>query len=717
MGAQRENSNKLKAEVEKLKRLNKDLKSQFEKEVNDLKQAELIKNIQYNIADAVVKSDNLKELFGVVRFELSRIIDTKNFYIAFYDEKSHKFYSPFEKDEMQLIPEWPAGKSLTGLVVNEQKSLLLNKEETFQLAKSNKIELIGKTAESWLGVPLKIDNKATGALVVQSYDNPDAYSDDCKKVLEIIANQLSVYIERKKAQQALKESEKRYRSVLENAFDGIYILHGKHFEFVNDRFCDITEYNREELLSKTFNLYDILTKEGQQIIDKRYDDRLKGLDVPNIVELQIYTKSGKIKDIQISNSTLSIDEEPRVLGIMRDITETKRAYALGKEVEIAKKSLEFKQNFLANISHEIRTPLTGVLGMAEVLETTELNEKQKTYLETLIQASENLREIIDLILDYAKIEAGEIKPKNIKFSLKKIILDTNEIFLPEIEKKGLKIEFNVKSEIPKLIIADRQRINQIYSNLLSNAVKFTEKGQITVNLYSCDDFDKSVTEKSSNERFFKIEVIDTGQGISEEEKKHLFKPFSKIEQSDVRVIEGTGLGLAICKELVSMLEGDIGFESQQGKGSKFYFVFKAKSVDGIPKKRITKEQKENKVKSNLNVLFVEDKKMTQKVVKLILNSMGHKVEIANNGKEALEEFKPGKFDLVLMDIQMPVMDGITATSILREKYNELPPIVGLSANAFEGDRKKYMNKGLDDYLTKPVNSDDFQELFDRLFKM
>ncbi len=714
MKDQLKNEKCLEKEIEDLKQQNNELKAQYEKDMRALRQTELIKNIQYKIADAFVNTDKLEALFESVRSQLSGLFDTTNFYIAFYDEKTDMFYSPFEKDEKDSIPRWQADKSLTGLVLKRKQSLLLNKNEINKLAESKEVEFIGTMCKSWLGVPLQTGNKVIGALVVQSYDNPNAYNKTSKEVLETLANQLSIYIERKNAEKALKESEKRYRSLLENAFDGIYILHGKNFVYVNDRFCEITGYSKEDLLCTHFNLTHMLTEESREIIEKRYNERLKGKEVSSLVEFQIFTKPGIIKDIQVSNTALSIDEEPRVLGIMRDITELKRANALEQEIAVARKSVEFKQNFLANISHEIRTPLTGVLGMAEVLEKTNLSQKQANYLNTLIQSGENLREIIDLILDYSKIESGAIKLKKNTFSLEKLFNDANNMFSPQIIKKEIKLETCINPQIPKFLTSDRQRINQVLNNLLSNAVKFTEKGKISVEATLTDNKEKNkLLTIEEDDIFIKIEVKDTGKGISDKEKEHLFKPFSLFEQHSIRKIEGTGLGLAICKELTSLLEGDIGVESQPGVGSNFWFTFKAKPVND-DKNNIGNENYNNKKTTRaLNILCVEDKKVTQKVIILLLNSLGHKVDIANDGEEALKMFKPEKYDLVLMDIQMPVMDGITATKSLREKHSNLPPIVGLSANAFEGDRKKYMDLGLDEYLTKPVKEEDFVKILQK----
>ncbi len=388
---------------------------------------------------------------------------------------------------------------------------------------------------------------------------------------------------------------------------------------------------------------------------------------------------------------------------------------LEKEVEIAQKSLEFKKNFLANMSHEIRTPLTGILGMAEIIAKTDLNIEQREYINTLINSGESLKEIIDLILDFSKLEAGQVKLKSTVFSLNKVIEDIKKCYSPMCDKKELTLNTIISSYIPEFIIADVNKVNQILTNLLSNAVKFTDEGGITVKAFIDDKHPELGLNKDRKIISIKIEVRDTGKGISADQYDKLFKPFSQIELGQTRNIEGTGLGLSICKELSDMLGGEIGVKSKEENGSIFWFTFKAIEADNND---VIKANAQTEISStnnkSLSVLLVEDKTVTQKVVKLFLNSLGHKVVFANNGKEALEVFKPGMFDLILMDIQMPVMDGVAATKKLRETYKVLPPIVGLSANAFEGDREKFMSMGMDEYLTKPVKENDFVELLKKL---
>ncbi len=381
---------------------------------------------------------------------------------------------------------------------------------------------------------------------------------------------------------------------------------------------------------------------------------------------------------------------------------------LKQEVVIAKQSAEFKQNFLANMSHEIRTPLTGILGMAEILSRTRLDTNQKDYLNTLILSGENLRETINMVLDYSKIEAGKLKIKQEIFPLKELFADAEKLF-SALKKENILMEMFIHPDIPEFIISDQRRINQVINNLLSNAVKFTPKGKITLvaSLENKDPGNLSIEEEDTIT--LKIIVKDTGCGISKENQLKLFTPFYQVEQSFDRSFDGTGLGLAISKELVHILGGQIGMDSQEGKGSSFWFTIKAtlpqsKDLVSFPPK-INYEKKLKK----LSVLLVEDKVVNQKVILLMLKSLGHSVTITANGAEALQVFAPGKFDLILMDIQMPVMDGITAMEKLRKRYKNLPPIVGLSANAFEGDREKYMALGMDEYITKPVKQTDFEK--------
>jgi signal transduction histidine kinase/ligand-binding sensor protein len=503
----------------------------------------------------------------------------------------------------------------------------------------------------------------------------------------------------------LDESNKRNESLL-SAIPDIMFLFSKEDVFLD---CHIPDGDmlimpKEAFMNK--RVQDILPPE---IVSAHEMARKKLFETgqPQVYQYAANTAKG----LKYFESSMVMHDENKILAIVRDISQVKKAMELEQEILVTRKSAEFKQKFLANMSHEIRTPLTGMMGLADILANTELNEKQKLYVEHLRQSGENLRHIINLILDYSKIESGQITIKPIAFASDSMFDSATNLF-SSVCQKPIQLLKDLSPDIPDYIITDQHRLNQILNNLVSNAVKFTEEGSISL---SASVFKEFSNPANSSEMIIKVEVSDTGIGIQPDLQKYLFKPFSQIETNEMRSIEGTGLGLSICRELSALLGGEIGIESKPGKGSTFWFTFKTTKADVS---QIIIKPKNNHLpgpnKSKLNILLVEDKKVNQMVVTLILKDLGHKVMTANNGQEAIDHFNPDHFDLILMDIQMPVMDGITATAFLKQKYSQLPPIVGLSANAFEGDREKYMAMGMDDYLTKPVKGEDFNELIERL---
>ncbi|MBW6478713.1 MAG: response regulator [Bacteroidales bacterium] len=397
----------------------------------------------------------------------------------------------------------------------------------------------------------------------------------------------------------------------------------------------------------------------------------------------------------------------KLVGIITDITEKKINEQLKQEILLARESADFKRDFLAQMSHEIRTPLTAIEGIAELMQKTHLSDIQKDYMETLYFSLESLRNVTDEVLDFSKIEAGKIVINPVTFKPSEIAQKA-EKFFQSVCKKPLKFCTEGFEELPELIHADKQRVMQIITNLLSNAVKYSGKGTVKL---------KARPEKNlgNGEMLIRIEVEDEGPGIHHELMKSLFKPFSQIHIPDEEMkMQGTGLGLSICKELSVLLGGEAGVESEPGKGSSFWFTFLAEIKDS---QDASYEREELQVTENthtLKILLAEDKEINKKVISLMLQSIGHEVVTVSNGKEAFEICTQQKFDLVLMDVQMPVMDGIEATKLIKSKCPDPPPVIGLSANALDEDRKKYTRAGMDDYISKPFKTNDIVKLIEKL---
>jgi PAS domain S-box-containing protein len=510
----------------------------------------------------------------------------------------------------------------------------------------------------------------------------------------------------------IQESEEMFRSLLQTVPDIIIKTDIKgNISFANEQAFKVGgNISREDLQNR--NLLSFIAPEDASRASENLQQMLH--HHPGVIEYRFSMDGINFFDAELNGEVIR-NKNGKPVGMVftiRDITERKlielerhEKDTLEEKIAVAEESLKFKQNFLANMSHEIRTPLTGVLGMIDILEQTNLSDVQRDYLETIKTSGENLREIINQVLDYSKIEAGKItiNPDVMSFNT---LLENAVALYKNTVNVGVRLHYSLDTEIPEYIVADKSRLSQVLNNYVSNAVKFTSQGSIHIktSLASIDAKKKNVV--------IKIEVSDSGIGIAKDLQEKLFVPFSQIEAIDTRHYEGTGLGLSICRQLIDMMGGQTGLLSEEGRGSTFWFTFPAQIAHAH--QAIIKETPEPVSDKSLRILLAEDKLVNQKVITLILASLGHTIIVVCNGKQAIEQYKPDRFDLILMDIQMPIMDGITAAKTLKQTFTNLPPIVGLSANAFEGDREKYMDQGMDDYLTKPIKKTDFFELLIRL---
>ncbi|MDP8212308.1 MAG: PAS domain S-box protein [Candidatus Zapsychrus exili] len=522
---------------------------------------------------------------------------------------------------------------------------------------------------------------------------------------------------RKIAERKIQESENKIRVILDNSPVAITLADDQ------ERIISWNKCTEHLLGMKKKDLYLRPVKDLYPDVEwkkiRSEDIRKKGSK--QNLETKILRKKGKSIDVYLSVNVLR-DTSNKIIGsvgILQDITEQKVAKkTLLKAKLVAEEANESKSLFLANMSHEVRTPMNTVLGMIDLTLDTQLDEEQKDNLIVAKEAAKNLLSLLNDILDLSRVEAGKITLENIEFHLSNVAKNICKGMAVLARDKDVEIKLNIDSKVPVLVKGDPARIRQILINLINNAIKFTRQGSITTNI--------SVESKSGKGVVLLFAVSDEGIGIPKDRQNKIFDVFTQSDNSTTRKYGGTGLGLAICKKLSEMMGGKIWVESKEGEGSTFNFTVKLgivkKDEDSFLLEQGSSDVSEEFLKENLkglNILLAEDNIVNQKIVIRMLEKQGWKVEAVDNGQEAVNRLDAERFDLVLMDGNMPILDGFEATIAIREneeKTGNHIPIVVLTGRVTEEDKKKCREAGMDGYVSKPIDRQKLLEEIANLFR-
>ncbi len=526
--------------------------------------------------------------------------------------------------------------------------------------------------------------------------------------VRLIIEQLRDITSQKAAERALKDSEERYRLLVDMSPDGICLHSDGKVVFINAAGARILGASSPEVTIGS-PVCNFVNPNSRILADERMMTAAEHRDGDNstLREEKIRRKDGSLVDVEVVCLPFkSYNGKPAAQVVFRDITERKRyEEQLRAAKEAAEAATSAKSEFLANMSHEIRTPMNAVIGLTGLLLDDDITVSQREYLETIRSSGNALLSVINNILDLSKIEAGMMELECQPFCLLSCLKDALSQVAATAIKKGLKIKCDLREDTPESIIGDPSRLRQVLVNLLNNAVKFTKEGEI--------DLSVSSTLKGDGEYEIYFAVKDTGIGIPEDKRDRLFQSFSQIDASTTRKYGGTGLGLAISKKLVELMGGRIWVESESGRGSTFQIAIPARAANGEPVPNakpvcVPGDGVHGKDDGSLRILLAEDNVVNQMVALKMLNKLGYRADVAGNGIEVLQNLERQRYDVVLMDILMPEMDGLEATRRIRQRWPKDPKIIAMTASVLKGDRELCLEAGMDGYISKPTNIEELE---------
>lgn len=515
----------------------------------------------------------------------------------------------------------------------------------------------------------------------------------------------------KRRELLLTESRQRLAATTRSALDAVIVMQedGTIVDW-NNAAVTFFGYAQEFAIGK--NMSELIIperfREAHKNGMKKYLETGETNVIGKRIEIDALYSDGSEFPVELAINVAKDLDQKIFIAYLRDISQRKLAETeLKKALALAKEANEAKANFLAIMSHEMRTPLNGVIGALDLLGRTKLSKHQTDLVDTAEQSGEALLAQISDVLDFSRMEAGKLELDLAPFDVRKLLTSIENILRTKITESFNVFEIISDPLLSNILIGDAKRLRQVLLNFASNAAKFTTQGKIVLKAGPVDD--------AKLGRAIEFSIADTGIGISPESILLLFKEFSMVDSSYHRQSEGTGLGLAISKRIVEAMKGTVGVESELGKGSRFWFRIVLEEGHTVIADKPLEHEKVNVASTSLRILLVEDNITNQMVARQMLGNLNHNITIANDGKQAVEHARKTQFDLILMDISMPVMDGLEATRIIRSTggMSAKTPIVAMTANAVAGDREKFLDAGMNDYVTKPIRQATLQACIDK----
>ncbi len=616
----------------------------------------------------------------------------------------------------------PEGRGLVGEAFRTQALCISNDFLSDERSAPWRSQVQAAGVASAAAIPLTWRGSARGILLFYS-DEQNAFDPDITRLLDHMArnvvfglDNLDMEAERKKTEEQLRATQARLDRATAGTNDGLWEFNLSNNDiWVSPRFAEMLGYEQCEFLDDKNKIAAITHDEDRLVINEAFRLAIKKGE-PVDVELRAKTSDGNWRWMRVRGACIrdTDDKAVTVAGSQQDITELKDFQrALIEATDNAAAANKAKSEFLANMSHEIRTPMNGVIGMTQLLLDTPLDSTQRDYVKTACDSASALLTVINDILDFSKVEAGKLELESIDVDLRSTIEDVARLLALQAHAKGVKVAVQIDAKFPARVLGDAGRLRQVLLNLGGNAVKFTQAGAVTM--------DWRVVEQDAQGTTVRCEIRDTGIGIPPDRLSALFQPFTQVDTSTTRKFGGTGLGLSIAKHLVELMGGATGVTSEVGVGSVFWFTARfavAKPIEWhLQSQRIAVRNMQTR--ESRRILLAEDNAVNQKVAKRLLEKLGYQVVIAVNGSEAVTAWEAGRYDLIFMDCQMPVMDGYEATSTIRAREllprasGQRIPIVALTAHAMKGADAKCIAAGMDDYLSKPIDRELLAACLDR----